>query len=144
MKSLVYPVLIVLTLALLWTFAPMSALPSSFMKLDGVTGPYATIFFIGLLAHLAWAQLKINSMAWLTLLLLSSLVGHVLSVVALLVAELLLPGGIERLSNSASTVGTLQFLILQLLFPVVLGGWLLAMVAVSSLKVMKKGQLEVS
>ncbi len=136
-KSLAYPVLIVLILALLWIFNPLLSVPQSFTKLDGIAGPYTTIFFVGLLVYLVWAGLKIDGMAWLKLLLFLAVIGHILSVVSLLAAELLLPGGSARLSNSASTVGVLQFLMIQLLFPIVLGGWLLAILAVSSLKVMQ-------
>lgn len=122
----------------------MSAVAQSFIKLDGITGPYATIIFAGLLGYLVWARIKINEIAWLRLMIVSAVVGHALSIVSLLAAELLLPDGIERLFNSASAAGLLQFFLAQLLFPFVLGGWLLANLAASSLEVMEKGRLGMS
>lgn len=141
MKSLVYSLLIVLILAALWVLTPMSAIPKSFMKLEGVAGPYAAIFFIGLFGFLIWLQSRIHNMAWAKLLIVSLFVGHLLSIIALTLAELLLPDGIERLSGSFSTAGVLNVLTVQLLFPFVLGGWFFAILGAVGLKAMSKSRL---
>lgn len=138
MKSIVHSAIIVLVLTALWAFTPLSAIPKSFMKLPGVASPYAAVFFASLFGFLLLIENRIRGLSWPKVIFYLFITGHLLSVISLALAELLLPDGVQRLSDSFSTAGALDFFITQLLFPFVLGGWLFAILGAISLKLMSK------
>jgi len=138
MMAALSPLVVTATLFLAWMFTPLGSIPMTFVKIDTVKTPYAVIFFGLLLVCLFFLRLKIDRMSWIRTLLIAVVAGHLLSIISFTVAELIMPAGIERFGNSLRVAGFLQFVAVQLLFPGVLIGWIIAPLAVAALKLSKK------
>lgn len=96
------------------------------VKLEAMRLPYVVAVF-GLLAVFVFSLRPtwVTSSSLLRLVVWGALVGQLASVIALAIANLFLPSGVERTYRSIKMFGAQELLLVDFAVGIVLGGWLL-------------------
>ncbi|MBC7429938.1 MAG: hypothetical protein H7336_15090 [Bacteriovorax sp.] len=129
------PLIIVTFLLIAWLLTPLGYFSGIFLKSESLRLAYTVLYFFSLLASLFLFRKKIIRASWLQSLLAATFTGYLISIISLLIAELLMPGGFTLLAKTFRTTNLSTVLAVELFFPFMLLGWLFAPFAVFALKI---------
>ena len=128
------PIIICTILLAAWLLTPLEIIPMMFLKREELKLPYAFIFFAFLSITLVVFQKWIDKINWIKSLVLAAIVGQIISLLSLWVANFFDTGGIERFVNSYNSLGLFSFIIAQFVYAGFFLGWLIAPLALVATK----------
>ena len=90
---------------------------------------YIVVLYAAIWAFLAWLTHCRAKPSMLATISAAAVLGHLVAMLTSFAIHVAQPSGVERLSNSVQQFGSLDAVLIYLVFPLLLGGWLLAPIA---------------